>query len=338
MGADTAVTTSHIARKQGFAKELTARSLARQHEAGMAVSSLGIFDQGFYDKVGYGTGPYETLIQFDPATLDIKARFRPPTRITREHYKDVHQALTNRKKYHGAATLLPAEVMKAELLLTEKPFGLGYYDGPDGSLSHFIWGSMKEENGPYSVEIRAYQTNEQLMELLALIKSLGDQVSSFTTLEWGEFQFQDIVEQPFRNRRSSKGGKHEQLKQSIAYWQLRILDLEACLAKTHLRGDSVRFNLELSDPVNEILAGEKGWTGIAGDYVITLGEESSAKSGTEKNLPTLKASVNAFSRMWFGARPASNIAITGELEADESLIRDLDDVLRLPRPHFGWDF
>ena len=88
MGAVTAVTTSHVARKQGFAKELTARSLARQAEAGMAVSSLGIFDQGFYDKVGYGTGPYETLIQFDPATLDIDAHFRPPARLTKEHYKD----------------------------------------------------------------------------------------------------------------------------------------------------------------------------------------------------------------------------------------------------------
>ena len=228
--------------------------------------------------------------------------------------------------------------MKAELMLTEKPFGLGYYDGPGNSLSHFIWGGMKEENGPYSIEIRAYQSNEQLLELLALIKSLGDQVNSVTTLEWGEFQFQDIIKQPFRNRRGSKGGKHEQLRQSIAYWQIRILDLEACLAKTHLRGESVSFNLELSDPVNEILAGGSGWSGIAGDYVITLGEESCAKKGTVKNLPTLKASINAFSRMWFGARPASNIAITDDLTADEALIRDLDNILRLPRPHFGWDF
>lgn len=338
MGAVTAVTTSHIARKQGFAKELTARSLARQADRGMAVSTLGMFEQGFYNRVGYGSGPYEVLIQFDPTTLNVDHPFRPPTRLTRDNYEDVHQALLNRKRHHGAASLTPSGVTKAELLFTENPFGLGYFDGPGNSLSHFIWGGMKDEHGPYSIEIRAYRTNEQLSELLALIKSLGDQINSFTTLEWGEFQFQDIINQPFRNRRVSKGGKHEQLRQAIAYWQIRILDLDACLAKTHLVGEPVRFNLDLTDPVNEILTGETGWSGIAGDYVITLGEESSAKPGSDKQIPTLKASVNAFSRMWFGIRPATNLAITDNLTGDESLLNDLDRILRLPKPHFGWDF
>ena len=100
----------------------------------------------------------------------------------------------------------------------------------------------------------------------------------------------------------------------------------------------MRFNLQLSDPVGELLEGDMRWHGLAGEYVVELGEESLARTGQEKNLPTLKASINAFSRMWFGVRPASNIAITDDLKGDESLIKALDKAICFPRPHFGWDF
>lgn len=338
LGAVTAVTTSHIARKLGFAKELTARSLVRQYEAGMDISALGMFDQGFYNKVGYGSGPYEMLVQFDPTTLTVDAPFRPPVRLTKAHHQEMHQALCDRRKYHGGVVLNSPELVQAEIGWTEKPFGLGYFDGPNGSLSHFIWGNMKDEHGPYEIFMRAYQTNEQLLELLALIKSLGDQVSSFSTLEFGEFQLQDLLRQPFRTRRASKGSKHEQGHRGIAYWQLRMLNLDSCLAKTHLPGPGVRFNLQLKDPLDDILGDDSSWRGITGNYVVDLGQESSIKKGSEKSLPLLKSTVNAFSRMWLGVRPASNIAITDDFDADPELIADLDRAVRLPRPHFGWDF
>lgn len=338
LGAVTAVTTSHIARRLGFAKELTARSIARQYKAGMDVSALGIFDQGFYNKVGYGNGPYETYVQIDPARLKVNVPYRSPRRLTRDHYREVYQALANRKKYHGGVVLTPEENIKAELDSTENPFGLGYFDGPNGSLSHFIWGEMKDEHGPYRITIRAYQTNEQLMELLGLMKSLGDQVNSFKTLEFGEFQLQDLLDQPFRTGRSAQGGAHPQRLESISCWQLRIVNLENCLANTHLFGPTVRFNLELTDPLNDILPADALWRGLQGNWLITLGEESTAEPGTDSNLPKLKASINAFSRMWLGVRPVSNLVISDDMSGDEDLVRALDQTLRLPKPHFGWDF
>jgi predicted acetyltransferase len=338
LGAVAAVTTSHISRKLGFAKDLTARSLAHQFESGIEVSALGIFDQGFYNKLGYGTGPYENLVQFDPATLMIDHSFRPPVRLTIDHYQEIHRAMSNRLTFHGSAILSTPELVRAEIRWTEKPFGLGYFDGPDNSLSHFIWGEMKGEHGPYEITARAYRNTDDLMELLALIKSLGDQVSSFRMLEFGEFQLQDLLAQPFRTRRGSKGGSHEQGFTAIAFWQLRILNLEACLQKTHLVGQPVTFNLRLIDPVTRILTGESSWTGLTGDYVVTLGEESQAVPGTQAGLPTLEASINAFSRMWFGVRGASSLAVTDNLAGDPGLLASLDKILRLPRPHFGWDF
>ena len=50
-----AVTTSRIGRGQGFAQNLTAWQLARGAKKGAAVAALGMFDQGFYNKVGFGT-------------------------------------------------------------------------------------------------------------------------------------------------------------------------------------------------------------------------------------------------------------------------------------------
>ena len=338
LGAVTVVTTSHIARRLGFAGDLTARSIARQYKAGMDVSALGIFDQGFYDKLGYGTGPYETLTQFDPTKLNVDMPDRSPQRLTVDDYGHIHQCMSKRRMHHGGATLSSPENTKAELELTENHFGLGYFDGPDGSLSHFIWGEMKGEHGPYQIDLRAYQTDEQLLELLGLMKSLGDQVNSFKIMEFGEFQLQDLLDQPFRTERGNRGSKHQQHREAIAYWQLRIVNLENCLARTHLPGPTVRFNLQLADPLREMLADESTWQGLSGDYVITIGADSSAVAGSDGSLPTMQASINAFSRMWLGVRPASNIAITDELIAEPALIEALDHTLRLPRPHFGWDF
>ncbi len=338
MGAVTAVTTSHLARKLGFARELTARSLAAQRREGMVVSALGMFDQGFYNKVGYGTGPYVNEIQFDPTTLNVESGFRPPRRLSADDYEQVHTALTNRRKFHGAAILNPPEMVKAEMQWTENPFGLGYFDGPDGTLSHFIWGEMKGEHGPYNINARAYQTTEQLMELLALMKSLGDQVNSFVLPEFGEFQFQDLLKLPFRTSRSTGGGKHAHQFKAYAYWQMRILDLEACMAATSLPGADCRFNLELKDPVTDILTPEDGWQGETGEYTIELGETCSASPGATTGLMNLTASINAFSRLWFGIRPASHLAITDDLAGPDDLISLLDQSFSLPSPDFGWDF
>ena len=66
LGVVAAVTTSHVARRMGAAAVLTAHALARQAEAGAAVSALGMFEQGFYDRVGFGSGSYVSVFRFDP--------------------------------------------------------------------------------------------------------------------------------------------------------------------------------------------------------------------------------------------------------------------------------
>ena len=56
-------------------------------------------------------------------------------------------------------------------------------------------------------------------------------------------------------------------------------------------------NLELSDPIEGYLDENASWRGVGGEYVVSLGPESSAKAGADVRLPTLSASVGAFTRM-----------------------------------------
>ena len=125
---------------------------------------------------------------------------------------------------------------------------------------------------------------------------------------------------------------------AIAYWQMRICDLPACMALTHLDGKDVHFNIELDDPITRFLDSDSKWKGISGNYVVTLGVESSAAEGSDAKLPTMKASVGAFTRMWLGVLSAGSLAVSDQLVADEKLIADLDRILRLPDPKVDWEF
>ena len=334
----TAVTTSRIARKQGLAKKLTARLIAEEAEAGAIVSTLGIFEQGFYDQLGYGSGSYEHWMSFDPADIDIDQKIRPPQRLQGKDWKQIHQALQNRKRQHGGVTLFSEHIVEAELGWSKKGFGLGYADGPNGELTHYFWGKSADENGPIIIYSMAFQTNEQFIELMALLKSLGDQIRLVKMREPAGIQLQDLVQTPFRYRIVTEKSKFEHINRASAYWQTRICNLEACIAATRLNSRSLCFNLDLSDPLEKLIDPEMTWRGCAGKYTMELGSTSKATSGFEEGLPTLVADIGTFTRLWLGVRPATGLSITSNLSGPAALIKDLDEVLCLPDPHPDWDY
>ena len=338
LAAITGVTTSRVARKLGAAQRLTARSLAAAAEAGAEVSALGMFEQGFYDRLGFGTGTCEHHFVFDPASLNTGAGFRPPCRLTAADWADVHRCMTTRLRGHGECVLDPPGIAECELGWTDDAFGLGYRDAPDGELSHFIWGEASGEHGPYEITWMAYRSVAQLFELLALIRSLGDQVGAVAMLEPPHFQLQDVLRQPFRHRRNTGGGKFANRCEAAAHWQARMLDAPKCLAKTRLSGQDLTFNLKLGDPAPAHLEDGAAWAGAGGEFIVTLGAGSGAERGQGRGLPTLQATVGAFTRMWLGVARASVLAATDAIKAPPSLLGALDAKLALPAPRLGWDF
>lgn len=336
--AVTGVTTSRVARKQGFAGRMTAELIAADVKEGAQIAALGMFEQGYYNRLGFGTGPYENMLYFDPASLQIDAHFRVPKRLNKEDWEIIHQAMMNRKKGHGAVNLFESSITRAELGWTDGGFGLGYFDEAGNTLSHFIWISGEKELGPYSVKMLIYQNHEQLRELLALLKSLGDQIRLINIFEPPEIQLQDLIKQPFKGRQQSQKSPFEQKHWAEAFWQIRICDLQACIEAVELPTEDINFNLELDDPISAKLDESQSWRGLSGNYQVRLGNKSSVQPGTSNKLPSLKASLGAFSRLWLGVRPASGLAFTDELEGSEELLQELDEKLSLPKAHLGWEF
>ncbi|MBN1978340.1 MAG: GNAT family N-acetyltransferase [Anaerolineae bacterium] len=331
------VTTSRIARKQGLASRLAALAVGQDAAAGAQLAGLGIFEQGFYNQLGFGSGGYEYWFAFDPARLRVDVKARVPRRLTTDDWAAAHAARLARLRGHGSLNVFPAVVTEADMVWTDDGFGLGYYDGPAGELTHYLWCKAKGQSGPYSVRWASFQTREQFLELMALLRNLGDQIRLVWVQEPPGVQLQDLIEQPFKQRQISKRSDYESTVHVSAYWQVRMCDLAGCLERTHLPGDAVRFNLALTDPIERFLDDDAPWRGLAGDYVVTLGPSSGAEPGTGAGLPTLTASVGAFTRMWLGARPATGLAMTDDLAGPQELLEALDWALRLPDPKLDWE-
>jgi predicted acetyltransferase len=334
-----AVCTSHIARKRGAPKLLVARALARAVEEGALVAGLGMFDQGFYDQVGFGTGGYEHWVRFDPAAITVPVPYRTPRRLSAQDWELVHASRVARRRAHGACTVTDPRVTQLTLQHHERGFGLGYCDGPNGELTHHLWFSAGNfESGPYHVQWMAFRSREQFLELMAVIRSLGDQVRLVTMQEPSGIQVQDLLDRPFRHQEVTEGSRWENRINARAWWQARILDLPGCLARTHLGCADLQFNLRLADPVALVRDDGLLWRGIGGEYVVTLGVESRAEAGFDPALPALEASVNAFTRLWLGVRPATGLAYTDDLAGPEELLSALDTAFCIPEPKPDWDF
>ncbi len=334
----TSVATSRVARKQGLAGKLTAKAVAEDAEEGAELAALGIFEQGFYDRLGFGTGSYEQWVYFDPSDLVLDVEAGAPERITSEDWEKAHESRIKRKRCHGACSILKPEGTKTEMEHEKNDFGLGFFDD-SGELTHHIWfGVDSIEQGPYYVKWMAYRDYDQFLELMAVMRNLGDQVKLIRMNEPPEIQIQSLLKKPLHKRRITRKSKYENKIASIAYWQMRILDLESCISKTHLKGGSVSFNLHLRDPIEDMLPDDCEWRGVSGRYTVRLGGKSSVEEGFTEGLPKMKAGVGAFTRMWLGVRTPTGISVTDDLEAPKELLNELDDLLSLPDPHTDWGF
>ena len=331
------VTTSHVAKRQGLASRLLAECLAAEAEGGSSLAALGAFDQGFYDRLGFGTGGYDHWCTFDPAQLVVPTPTASPKRLTIEDAERIHRSRLRRERGHGAITVTSSSMTHAEILWSDNGIGLGFA-GDDREITHHVWLTTKSPGGaPYRVSWMAYETKEQFLELMGILRSLADQVTSIRMREPAGIQLQDLLWQPFRYRRLTREAKHQQLMTASAYNQFRILDLEACIRQMRLDGKAVSFHLELLDPIRELAPEKAQWKGVGGEYTVHLGADSTLEPGRTGSLPTLRTTVNAFTRLWLGVQPASTLSWTDRLEAPTDLLTSLDR-LRLPRPTSDWEF
>ena len=338
--AVTGVVTSRVARQQGLAAQVTVRAIEESAKNGAAMSMLGMFDQGYYDKFGYGTTNYNRISTFDPVHLRVPRLTRSPKRLSKDDAEAMHNCRCRRKRYHGGCILDGVGETRATTIWHEQNdqgFGLGFEDGA-GVLTHFLWIKPKGEHGPYNVWFTGWETHEQFIELLSVLKSLSDQVHGIRMADPPHLQLQDFLSRPLATFRARKGGDFDSNVISQAWMQCRILDLPVCIGAMKLCGTPVSFNLELIDPIEQYLSQDSVWRGIGGNWIVTLGEESSAEQGTDASLPNASSTVNDLSRIWFGSSSAESVSVTGNFKAKPDLIQAIDTVVRIPAPVIDWDF
>jgi len=327
-----------VCRQGGHASTLTALQVAAGVADGAAVATLGIFDQGFYDRLGFGSGPYVRRMTIEPTSLKVAKLDRSPVRLSVDDAAEMHACRLGRRRMHGMVDITDARL--TELECCEAPgHGLGFRSA-DGEMTHALWICVDENagDGPWSVRWMAWSTRAQLHELLGVIRSFADQISGVRIADPPGVQLQDLVDRPFAWLRRTRGGENYGKPTSIAYQQHRICDVPACMAALSLPGESLSFNLQLHDPIERFLPQDAPWRGCAGDWTVTLGDTCSAMAGRAEGLPVLEASVNAFTRLWLGARSAEALALTDELHGDDDLLGALTARWLLPEPAADWDY
>ena len=325
--AVSAVTVSRILRKQGTAARLMASMLAEEIEKGAIVAGLGMFEQGFYNRLGFASMGYEHWYQFNPSHLKIYKRGGIPVRINSDNWMDAYECHRNRMEGHGFINIDPPEIFHAEMLWSKNGFGLGFKK--DEKLSHYIWFCTDDtENGPYEVQWMSYGSWEQFMELMGIIKSMEEQVRSINMKEPPFIQLQDFIEKPFLQRALSRKSKFECRMESIAYQQLRICRLKEAIEAVSYEGEPFLFNLNLSDPLSEFIPEYK--SRCSGEFNVRIGSESTLSEGNMKSLPSIEGGIGPFTRLWAGVLPASTIGLTEDLKIDKSLKRDLEKAFYTP--------
>lgn len=337
LAAISSVTVSRILRKQGATPKLMASMIRDEIKKGTTIAGLGMFEQGFYNRLGFATMAYENWYSFDPAKLKIYKKGQPPVRITNEDYSDAFQCYSHASKHQGFVSLDPPGLFRAEMMWTKHGFGLGYKK--NGKLSHYLWmGTEDSEKGPYTVHWMAYSSWNQFLELMGIIKSLEEQVRTIRMKEPVYIQLQDFIEKPFQLQTITKDSQFESSIKAAAYQQLRICNLESAIGAVTYKGKPFSFNITLSDPINNYLDNEDTILNCQGDFTISIGEKSNIVRGHNNDLPLVKGTINGFSRLWIGVLPARTIGLVEDIQIDPSLIQKLERAFYNRDVRSGWDY
>ena len=342
LGGVTAVTTSRIARRRRLASRLTARTIAHLADEGCAVAMLGMFDQGFYDRFGFGTGSYVKHAWVYPGALNVPVTYRAPERFELDDdLEEMHAAIMNRMPVHGGVKIGGERMTSAGLQVDDDCSFFGYRT--DGEITHFMAVATTGEHGPDRVEQWAYQTREQCLELLRLVQEWGDQVDVLRISEPNWLQVQDFIVQPGANYRRTQGSRTGSLRTEIdAWWQARIVDLPACVAALGAVSDPLVLTVRIDDPIAPHLvdSGYEGeWAGLAGTWRLQFGESSMAERVGAEEIVDLATDINSLTRWWLGVLPAATLLATGAFDCAPALAAKLDELTaHLPFPDPGWDF
>jgi hypothetical protein len=87
------------------------------------------------------------------------------------------------------------------------------------------------EHGPLTINALVYQNTKQLLELLAMLKGLGYQVTSVSLLEPSHLEAQGLINSPFRRQATNQRSELGEENYAEAFSLIRINNFESVLQK-----------------------------------------------------------------------------------------------------------
>lgn len=279
MSVVLSVLSAAHARRQGHSAELLTILLQQEQTRGAVVAVLGAFDQGYYDKLGFGTGGYDPVMVMNPAALRIPSHARraldhPSVRIRRITNADseaLFASWVRHKRYHGACTAKNVGFVSAMMHgMAGQGFGLAICEGSGTNehiAAHFFGKRLGE--GKLDILWACADTPARYLQLLEVIHRLSDQLEQVKLTPPPYIALHDLLARPLRDGIVHTGHPFD----DALLWQLRILDIPRAIHAVRLPiAETVHFTLRITDPVEKYAPAD--WTGCAGDYAVQLGEES----------------------------------------------------------------
>lgn len=325
-------------RKLGYAARLTSALLAEAGERGDACAGLGMFEQGFYDRLGFANMPYWNSLQLRPSDIAIQGEMSSrPVRLAAEDWEEIHRNRTQRYRCHGSLNLSSATT-KASIGFSPGCFALGFRNRAGELTHHVFFEKISGEHGPALTGWLVFSNHEQFRDLMILLKSMGDQIDLVRISEPPGLQLQSLVKKPLSARRRTLSAPRERAEvRSLAWTQCRILSPTGCIDGMNCPGKPCSFNLILHDPIEEHLEGRGSWRGCSGEYTVNLSSGSCVESGLSRGLQLLECSVNAFSMLWSGSTRASLLPYLFSVNAPVELLEDIEQSMPMPEPFYDWE-
>ena len=327
--AITAVTTSPIARNLGLASRMTAEAIAAGAIDGAAVAALGMFEQGFYDRFGMGTLAYVDHLLLRPgeaARRPAPAGARPchPRRLDGGRRPHGPSGPAARQRQPRSARGAPgrAGLGRGSLPRVRVPWRRRSADGVhrrhQRRRARAVQGAAARLRGrrrparparPAAVARRAAAPG-------ADGRARGDPAPG-----------------PHRPAHPGRGARRPR-PPGVAHGRWRGTSSGSSTSRRASRrapGRATRCPSTSSSPTR---SARPTWTGRA--WPATTRSRSvrrrPSSQGTGADLPVLRASIGALSRLWFGVRPATGLTVTDDLTGPPELLEALDRALVLPPP------
>jgi predicted acetyltransferase len=324
-----AVAVHPAARRQGVADGLMRECLFDAHRRGTPYSLLYAFRGSFYRRFGYAPVELGHIVQARPRDLPDspeRAHVRPYTAADRPALEYCYRAAVGRR----TGPLERSDKWWEWRVLREGQDRVVYAAPGSGRIEGYAL-AMLIESAPLGerrlgVQELVARHPRALRGLLGWLRSLGDEFSLVEMHVPADTSWAPFLRDP--NYELATALHQQQTPVGYLGWgaMARVTHVERALATRRARPVRGSVTFELDDPLIE---------DNREPMTVRFGGPRLAVRAGGRSRARVRAGIDVFAQVWFGAVAATHARRLGMLEASEATARLLDAAVFGPPPYLG---